>query len=96
MPGISLKELALDWFYSLSSRSLWSFKEISGVFFNQYASQEEFKKNNNHLFIIKRKPGETLKHYINYLQSPIVIIYNYNDEVDAAVFIVGLQTDHSL
>ena len=35
----SLKGLTLDWFYSLSSRYLWSFEKVSDAFFNQYASQ---------------------------------------------------------
>jgi len=34
----SLKEVALDWFYSLPSQSLLTFEEVSDAFFNQYAS----------------------------------------------------------
>ena len=89
-----LKELALDWSYSLLSRSPRSFKEVSDVFFNQHASQQEFKKNSNHLLTLKMKPEETLKRYISLFQRQIVMIYNYRD-VAAPAFIVGLQTVHS-
>ena len=91
----SVNGLALEWFYSLSSRSLRSFKEISDAFFNQYTLRQEFKKNNNHLLTIKMKSGETFKHYIDYFQNHMVIVYNCSDDVAVATFIAGLQTDHS-
>ena len=62
----NLKGVALDWFYSLPSRSLQKFEEFSDAFFNQYAFQQEFKKNNNHLLTVKMKQGEALMRYIGY------------------------------
>ena len=37
------------------------------------------------------KSEESLKNYINYFQSQMALVYNYNEEVAAAVFISGLQ-----
>ena len=91
----SLKDMALDWFYSLLSQSLRSFEKVSNAFFNQYALRQKFKKNSNHLLIIKMKPGETLKRYISYFQNQMVMVYNCIDDVTSVAFIVGLQTDHS-
>ena len=50
----SIKGITLDWFYSLPSRSLQSFKEVNNTF-NQHASLQEFKKNTNYLLTIKMK-----------------------------------------
>jgi len=35
----SLKGVTLDWFYSIPSRSLHNFEEISQVFYTRYASR---------------------------------------------------------
>ena len=51
----NLKGVSLNWFFSLSSWSLWNIEEVSYVFYNQYVSRQEFKKNNNHLFTVKMK-----------------------------------------
>jgi len=91
----SLKGVALDWFYSLPSRSLWNFEEVSDVFYKQYALRQKFKKNNNHLLTVKMKQEETLKCYISYFQSQIALVYNCNDDVAATTFIDGLQIDYS-
>ena len=64
----SLKGTALDWLYSLLSWSLWNF-EVGNTFFSQYASRQEFKRNNKQLLTIKMKPGETLKRYISYFKN---------------------------
>jgi len=49
----SLRGVVLDWFYSLQSRSLRTFEEVSNAFFNQYTSWQEFKKNDNYFLTIK-------------------------------------------
>ena len=47
----SLRGVALDWFYSLQLRSLRNFEPVSNTFFNQYASRQELKQNDNYLTI---------------------------------------------
>ena len=41
------------------------------------------------------KPGESLKNYVNYFQSQVALVYNYNEDVVVATFISGLQATHS-
>ena len=61
----SLKRVTSDWFYSLPSHSLRDFEKLKQVFYNQFASSREFKKNINHLLTVKIKPEENLKHYVS-------------------------------
>ena len=37
------------------------------------------------------KAEESLKRYVNYFQSQIALVYNYNEDVVVAAFINGLQ-----
>ena len=57
----------------------------------QFASRREFQRNNNHLLTVRMKTGESLKSYVNYFQSQMVLVYNYNKDVAATAFISGLQ-----
>jgi len=66
-----LKGVTSDWFYSLSSRSLYNFKEITESFLTQYASYREAKKNNHHLLTVKIKQGDKLKSYIGCFQNQL-------------------------
>ena len=45
--------------------------------------------------MMKMKPRENLKNYVNYLQSQMTLVYNYNEDVAVAAFISGLQFTHS-
>ena len=51
----SLKGVASDWFYSMSLRFLRNFEEVTEVFFTQYASHREAKKNNHQLLSVKMR-----------------------------------------
>ena len=86
--------VTLNWLYSLPLWSLQNFEEVSDVFYNYYASRQDFKKNNNHLLILKTKQGGTFKCYISYFQSQMTLVYNSNDDVTTTAFIAGLQIDH--
>ena len=89
----SLKGTAYHWFYLLLKNSLRSFDDVIDAFYNQFASRREFQK--NHLLTVRMKPGESLKNYINYFQSQMALVDNYNDDVAAAAFISRLQVTHS-
>ena len=91
----SLKEATYHWFYSLPKNSLRSFEDVTDAFYNQFASRREFQKNSNHLLMVKVKPGESLKNYVTYFQSHMVLMYNCNEDVAVATFISGLQVTHS-
>ena len=65
----SLKGVVSDWFYSLPSRSLHNFEEITEALLTLYAYHREAEKNNNHLFTIKMRQDDNLKSYIGYFQN---------------------------
>jgi len=41
------------------------------------------------------KPEESLKYYVSYFQSQIVLVNNCNDDMVVAAFVSGLQVFHS-
>ena len=45
--------------------------------------------------MVKMKPEESLKNYVSYFQSQMVLVYNCNEDVAAAAFISGLQVTYS-
>jgi len=44
--------------------------------------------------MIKMKLRENLKHYVNYFQSQMDLVYKSNDDVVAAAFVSGMQVTH--
>ena len=87
----SLKGAVLDWFYSLPSRSLYNFVEVTEAFLTQYASRQEAKKNSHHLLSVKMRQRDRLKSYINFFQNQQTKGSNCGEEVFALVFIRGLS-----
>ena len=69
---------------------------MTEAFFNQFASHREFQRNINHLLTVNMKAGESLKNHVNYFQSQMALVYNYNEDVAAAAFISGLQVTYPL
>ena len=62
----SLKGATYHWFYLLPKNSLRSFDDVTYAFYNPFASQKKFQRNNNHLLTVRMKPGESLKSCVNY------------------------------
>ncbi|CAL8153309.1 unnamed protein product [Prunus armeniaca] len=62
--AMTLREAAQDWFHTLPSRSINSFKELTYIFTKEYTSYRMIKKNPNHLFNLRKKPNESLQGYI--------------------------------
>ena len=90
-----LKGAACHWFYSLPRNSLRSFHDLTDAFYNQFASRRKFQRNNNHLLTVKMKLGKSLKNYVNYFQSQMSLIHNYNKDIVSIIFISGLQVIHT-
>jgi len=42
--------------------------------------------------MVKMKPGESLKNYISYSHSQMMLVYNCNEDVAATSFIIGCIT----
>ena len=79
---------------SLPTHSLYDFEEVTEVFLTKYASRREAKKNNYHLFTIKKRESNSFKSYIGYLQSHLAKVLNCSEDVSALAFISGLQVSH--
>ena len=87
----SLKGVASNWFYSLSSHSLHNFEEIIKAFHIQYTSRREAKKNNHHLLIVKIIPNDNLKSYVSYFQNQLTKVPNRGEDISTLMFISRLQ-----
>ena len=74
----SLKDAASVWFYSLPPCSLHNFSKVTDAFIIQYASHYKAKRSSHHLLSVKMKPGDGLKSYINFFQSQLTKVSNYD------------------
>ena len=86
----------LEWFYSLPSRSLHNFEEITEVFLTEYVFRMETKKNNHHILTVKIRQGDNIKSYISYFQDQLAKVPNCNEDVSTLAFISELQISHAL
>ncbi|CAL2229363.1 unnamed protein product [Prunus armeniaca] len=59
--AMTLRGVAQDWFHTLSSRSISSFKELTYVFTKEYTFYWMIKKNPNHLYNLRNKLDESLR-----------------------------------
>ncbi|CAL8155476.1 unnamed protein product [Prunus armeniaca] len=62
--AMTLQGAAQDWFHTLLSGSISSFKELAYVFTKEYTSYWTIKKNPDHLFNLHKKSDESLRDYI--------------------------------
>ena len=80
----------------LSAAAFYNFEEVIEAFLTQYASRREAKKNNHRLLFVKMRQGDNLKSYNCYLQSQLVKVSNFGEDVSTLAFTRGLQVSHSL
>ncbi|CAL2277906.1 unnamed protein product [Prunus armeniaca] len=57
---MTLQREAQDWFHTLPSGSISSFKDIACIFTQEYTSYRTIKKNHDHLFNMHKKSDESL------------------------------------
>ncbi|XP_021819582.1 uncharacterized protein LOC110761422 [Prunus avium] len=62
--AMTLRGAAQDWFHTLPSESISSFKELAYVFTKEYTSYRMIKKNPDHLYNLRKKSDESLRDYI--------------------------------
>ncbi|KAI5322877.1 hypothetical protein L3X38_031949 [Prunus dulcis] len=58
--AMTLRGATQDWFHTIPSRSIRSFRELVLVFTKEYTSYRTIKKNPNHLFNLHNKHDESL------------------------------------
>ena len=89
----NLKGADYHWFNLLPKNSLHSFHDVTDIFYNQFDSRREFQRSSSHLLTVKMKFGESLKNYVNYFQSQMALVYNFNEDVVVAA-IISLIAGH--
>ncbi|CAL9005317.1 unnamed protein product [Prunus brigantina] len=94
--AMTLQGAAQDWFHSLPSGSISSFKELAHVFTKEYTSYRTIKKNPDHLFNMQKKDDESLRDYIKRFKAEKANIVGCDDRITSSAFKKGLPTKHNL
>ena len=93
---ITLRGAAQDWFHTLPSRSISSFKELAYVFTKEYTSYRTIKKNPDHLYNLRKKSDESLRDYIKRFKAEKANIVGCDDRIASSAFKKGLPAEHDL
>ncbi|CAL2240672.1 unnamed protein product [Prunus armeniaca] len=93
---MTLRGAAQDWFHTLLSGSISSFKELAYIFTKEYTSYWTIKKNPSHLFNLHKKSDESLRDYIKRFKAEKANIVGCNDQIASSAFKKGLSTEHNL
>ncbi|XP_034218939.1 uncharacterized protein LOC117630308 [Prunus dulcis] len=92
--AMTLGGAAQDWFHTLASGSIISFKELTYVFTKEYTSYRTIKKNPNHLYNLHKKFDVSLRDYIKRLK--VEKANGCDDQIASFAFKKGLSTEHDL
>ncbi|XP_021800250.1 uncharacterized protein LOC110744568 [Prunus avium] len=93
---MTLRRAAQDWFYTLPSASIGSFKEFALIFTKEYTSYRIVIKHVDHLFNVRKKPDESLRDYLKRFKAEKANIIGCNDLVASSAFKKDLPTEHEL
>ncbi|XP_021830899.1 uncharacterized protein LOC110770985 [Prunus avium] len=93
---MTLRGAAQDWFHTLPSELISSFKELAYVFAKAYTSYRTIKKNPDHLFNLRKKSDESLRDYIKRFKAEKANIVGCNDQIASSAFKRGLPTECDL
>ncbi|CAL2256935.1 unnamed protein product [Prunus armeniaca] len=94
--AMTLRGAAQDWFHTLPSGSISSFKELTYVITKEYTSYQTIKKNPDHLFNLRNMPDESLRDYIKRFKAEKANIVGCNDQIASSAFKKGLLAEHDL
>ncbi|CAL8996243.1 unnamed protein product, partial [Prunus brigantina] len=93
---ITLRGAAQDWFHTLPSGSIGSFKELAYVFTKEYTSYRTIKKNSDHLYNLRKKSDESLRDYIKRFKAEKANIVGCDYRIASSAFKKGLPAEHDL
>ncbi|CAL8993981.1 unnamed protein product [Prunus brigantina] len=94
--AMTLRGAAQDWFHTLPSGSINSFKELAYVFTKEYTSYRTIKKNPDHLFNLRKKSDESIRDYIKRFKAEKANIVGCDDQIASSAFKKGLPAEHEL
>ncbi|CAL8992758.1 unnamed protein product [Prunus brigantina] len=77
--AMTLGGAAQDWFHTLPSGSISSFKELAYVFTKEYISYRTIKKNPDHLYNLRKKSDESLRDYMKRFKAEKANIVGCDD-----------------
>ncbi|CAL8091995.1 unnamed protein product [Prunus armeniaca] len=77
--AMTLRGATQDWFHTLSSESISSFKKLAYIYTKEYTSYWTIKKNPNHLYNLRKKFDESLRVYINRFKAENANIVGCDD-----------------
>jgi len=69
-----------------------TFLEVIEAFLTYYATHQKTKRSSHHLLSVKMRPGDSLKSYINFFQSQLTKVSNYDEEVSALALSAGYRS----
>ncbi|CAL8119115.1 unnamed protein product [Prunus armeniaca] len=90
---MTFRGAAQDWFHTLPSGSISSFKELVYVFTKEYTSYRTIKKNPDHL---RKKFDESLRDYIKRFKAEKANIVGCDDRIASSAFKQGFSAEHDL
>ncbi|CAL8169023.1 unnamed protein product [Prunus armeniaca] len=94
--AMTLRGAAQDWFHTLPSGSINSFKELAYVFTKEYTAYRTIKKNPDHLLNLRKKPDESIRDYIKRFKVENANIVGCDDQIASSAFKKGLLIEHEL
>ncbi|XP_034199469.1 uncharacterized protein LOC117614688 [Prunus dulcis] len=94
--AMNLRGAALDWFHTLPSGSISSFKELTYVFTKKYTSYQTIKKNLGYLFNVHKKSDESLRDNIKRFKAERANIVGCDDQIASSAFKRWLPTECEL
>ncbi|KAI5321604.1 hypothetical protein L3X38_030675 [Prunus dulcis] len=87
---------AQDWFHTLSSTSISSFKEFALIFTKKYTSYWTVRKHPNHIFNLHKKPDESIQDYLKRFNAQKPNIVGCDDRIGSLTFKKGLLAEYEL
>ncbi|CAL9018928.1 unnamed protein product [Prunus brigantina] len=94
--AMTLRGAAQDWFHTLPSGSINSFKELAYVFTKEYTSYRTIKKNPDHLYNLRKESDESLRDYIKRFKAEKANIVGCDNQIASSAFKRGLPTECEL
>ncbi|XP_034199857.1 uncharacterized protein LOC117615004 [Prunus dulcis] len=94
--AMTLQGAAQDWFHTLPSRSISSFKELAYAFTKGYTSYRTIKKNLDHLYNSRKKPDESFRDYLKGFKVEKANIIECDDRISSSIFKKALPAEHNL
>ncbi|CAL8133850.1 unnamed protein product [Prunus armeniaca] len=94
--AMTLRGAAQDYFHTMLSESISSFKELAYVFTKEYTSYRMIKKNPDHLYNLRKKPDESFRDYIKRFNAEKANIVGCDDRIASSAFKKGLPAEHDL